>query len=461
MNTRARVIAAGMLTVALVACSPANSGSGSLQSVGTPAPAAVPTTKPSPTSSSAPAVPVAAVTTLALTATPDAAGTTVLAVLSTSTGAAAGGTVTFSLDGTALGTGEVTVTAQFAAGTSALFSDAAGSATFSIAKAGSSVTASVNDGTVRYGDRASFDITVAAPAAPAGTDLTGHVTVLDGADVLIEGDTDAAGQASLSVLNRADPGTKTYTVTYSGGPAVDASTAQFPVQTTQTNVDIAIDWTNNLLPGADATVTVDIVGTPDSPTGVATISYDGTEIANGPVDANGKISGTAGAVTAGDHRIGVSYAGDVRFEPNTASATLTVKEPIANPNAAGAATVQSSNPCPAAASACVDLSNDQAWLQSGGRITDGPVPITSGMSGYRTPAGMFSVFWRDKDHRSSLFNDAPMPNSVFFNGGIAFHQGSLYDQSHGCIHLSRAASETFFNTLAVGDAVYVWGAAPY
>ena len=46
-------------------------------------------------------------------------------------------------------------------------------------------------------------------------------------------------------------------------------------------------------------------------------------------------------------------------------------------------------------------------------------------------------------------------------GDIAFHQGSLSNQSNGCVHLSWDASETFFDTLAVGDAVYVWGAAPY
>jgi len=28
-------------------------------------------------------------------------------------------------------------------------------------------------------------------------------------------------------------------------------------------------------------------------------------------------------------------------------------------------------------------------------------------------------------------------------------------QSHGCIHLSRAAAETYFNALAVGDTVQV------
>ena len=71
------------------------------------------------------------------------------------------------------------------------------------------------------------------------------------------------------------------------------------------------------------------------------------------------------------------------------------------------------------------------------------------------------MFWRDKNHKSSLFDDAPMPNSVFFDNDIAFHQGSLSRQSNGCIHLSWDASETFFDTLSVGDGVYVWGAAPY
>jgi lipoprotein-anchoring transpeptidase ErfK/SrfK len=176
---------------------------------------------------------------------------------------------------------------------------------------------------------------------------------------------------------------------------------------------------------------------------------------------DGAISAVASAVAAGDHSIQVEYSGDVRFQPNTAGSTLTVKEPVANPNAAGAAAVQASNPCPASASACIDLSNEQAWLQTGGQVTYGPVSITSGRAGYRTGTGMFSVFWRDRDHKSSIFGDAPMPNSVFFNDGIAFHAGSLSAQSHGCIHLSYDASEVFFDTLSVGNGVYVWGAAPY
>ncbi len=48
-----------------------------------------------------------------------------------------------------------------------------------------------------------------------------------------------------------------------------------------------------------------------------------------------------------------------------------------------------------------------------------------------------------------------MPYSVFFSGGIAYHQGSLSEQSHGCIHLSRSAAKEFFAALDRGDAVQV------
>lgn len=112
-------------------------------------------------------------------------------------------------------------------------------------------------------------------------------------------------------------------------------------------------------------------------------------------------------------------------------------------------------PCGAGVDACVDLSSKQTWLIKDGVVVYGPAPITSGRAGYRTPPGTFKVGWKDIDHKSAEFDNAPMPYSVFFNGGIAFHQGSLSVESHGCIHLSRAAAQTYFNSLSVGDTVQV------
>ena len=114
-----------------------------------------------------------------------------------------------------------------------------------------------------------------------------------------------------------------------------------------------------------------------------------------------------------------------------------------------------SAPCGQAAKACLDLSSNHAWLMNNGAVTYGPVPVTHGKPGYETPPGTFKVSWKDIDHKSSQFNNAPMPYSVFFNGGIAFHQGSLNELSHGCIHLDKASAKTYFNGLSVGDTVQV------
>jgi len=90
--------------------------------------------------------------------------------------------------------------------------------------------------------------------------------------------------------------------------------------------------------------------------------------------------------------------------------------------------------CPAAASACVDLSDHLTWLQSDGRITYGPVPMEPGPPGTEY--------------------DEPMPYAVFFApGGIAFHGGSLTIPSHGCVHLDIGSARYYHDHLPVGAEV--------
>ncbi len=110
-------------------------------------------------------------------------------------------------------------------------------------------------------------------------------------------------------------------------------------------------------------------------------------------------------------------------------------------------------PCAATVRACIDLTHNKAWLLRGGVVEYGPVPITSGRKGWRTPVGTFRVLSKERLHLSRAFDNAPMPYSVFFIPGIAFHQGSLAVTSHGCIHLSKAAAIRFFGSLARGDVV--------
>lgn len=90
-----------------------------------------------------------------------------------------------------------------------------------------------------------------------------------------------------------------------------------------------------------------------------------------------------------------------------------------------------------------------------GRVTRGPVDITHGGTTNPTPTGMWPVAWKDQEHTSSIYGDS-MPYSVFFApGGIAFHEGRLGEDSHGCIRLRMPDAQAFFATLAVGQTVQV------
>lgn len=120
-----------------------------------------------------------------------------------------------------------------------------------------------------------------------------------------------------------------------------------------------------------------------------------------------------------------------------------------------AAAATNGAPCASSARACVDLSTQQAWLLRNGSVIYGPVPVATGMSRAPTAPGTFAVFWKDLHHRSTEFHNAPMPYSVFFNGGDAFHADSVNVRSNGCVHLTWAAAQTFYNTLHIGDVVQV------
>jgi lipoprotein-anchoring transpeptidase ErfK/SrfK len=132
----------------------------------------------------------------------------------------------------------------------------------------------------------------------------------------------------------------------------------------------------------------------------------------------------------------------------TATAATAAPVPTATP------AVAAKVPCSKAVRACVRLSTNQAWLLSDGKVVAGPVPISHGRKGFATPAGSFRVSFKNEDHVSSIYDQA-MPYSVFFNGGIAFHQGSVRQKSHGCIHLPAASARKFFAELEPGDRVQV------
>src|SRR6476646_4727588 len=77
-------------------------------------------------------------------------------------------------------------------------------------------------------------------------------------------------------------------------------------------------------------------------------------------------------------------------------------------------------------------------------------PVSTGRSGYDTPSGEFQPFRMEKDHFSREWDDAPMPNSIFFTKiGHAIH-GTFEARnlgrpaSHGCVRLSTQNAATLY-----------------
>ncbi len=94
-----------------------------------------------------------------------------------------------------------------------------------------------------------------------------------------------------------------------------------------------------------------------------------------------------------------------------------------------------------------------------------PIAITTvstGKAGHETPTGVFTILQRDADHRSNLYDDAPMPYMQRLTwGGVALHGGTLpgYPASHGCIRLPQTFARLLYGVTRLGMTVIVTEAA--
>ncbi len=83
---------------------------------------------------------------------------------------------------------------------------------------------------------------------------------------------------------------------------------------------------------------------------------------------------------------------------------------------------------------------------------------STGKPGHETPTGVFVVLQKDRDHRSSTYNNAPMPNMNRLTWrGIALHAGNLpgYPASHGCVRLPLDFSANLFEITHLGTPVII------
>ena len=85
-------------------------------------------------------------------------------------------------------------------------------------------------------------------------------------------------------------------------------------------------------------------------------------------------------------------------------------------------------------------------------------PVSTGVTGRETPAGVFAIIEKEKDHHSTMYDDAWMPNMqrITWNG-IALHGGPLpgYAASHGCIRMPYGFAEKLYDKTWIGMRVII------
>src|SRR6185312_6314010 len=85
-------------------------------------------------------------------------------------------------------------------------------------------------------------------------------------------------------------------------------------------------------------------------------------------------------------------------------------------------------------------------------------PVSTGIKDRETPAGVFAVIEKDKDHHSTMYDDAWMPNMqrITWNG-IALHGGPLpgYAASHGCVRMPFGFADRLYNKTRIGMRVII------
>lgn len=114
---------------------------------------------------------------------------------------------------------------------------------------------------------------------------------------------------------------------------------------------------------------------------------------------------------------------------------------------------------------CVDLTHQVMWVTRSGQRIRGPVPIRTGRTGLRTPAGMYRIQGKKVNTISTIFK-VKLPYWQRFYRDMGFHQTTtwLYDPgspgSHGCINLLPADAKALYSLTTIGTPVKIFGRKP-
>lgn len=107
----------------------------------------------------------------------------------------------------------------------------------------------------------------------------------------------------------------------------------------------------------------------------------------------------------------------------------------------------------------INLTEQRLRAYEGSRVVL-TTKISSGRNG-ATPTGRFRAGYKDAEHYSSLYHNAPMPWSVQVSGNIFIHGFTIvpdFPASHGCIRVpltGRNPAKRFFNWVTPGTPIVI------
>ena len=104
----------------------------------------------------------------------------------------------------------------------------------------------------------------------------------------------------------------------------------------------------------------------------------------------------------------------------------------------------------------INLRDQKALLEVEGKLML-ETKISTGRSGYETPAGRYVITNKYKDWTSTIYK-VPMPYFLRLNcSAIGLHSGYVTGRpaSHGCIRLPHEVAKKFFSMTTVGDEVII------
>jgi hypothetical protein len=105
----------------------------------------------------------------------------------------------------------------------------------------------------------------------------------------------------------------------------------------------------------------------------------------------------------------------------------------------------------------VSINEQRAYVYRNG-VLIGATTVSTGRPGHLTPTGVFTVLQKQKEHRSTIYDGAPMPYMERLTwGGVALHAGGLpgYPESHGCIHLPSEFARLLYDISPAGMTVVI------